>query len=160
MTAIFIFKIGQSNFLSPCSHISIHNPPQHHIAHACSCAMLHFHSPRQSSYRTYLTHSHINATIILANVEIKVFVVDPQVTSLGQLAFESKKDLSWKGRRSLSLRIFLTRHPNLRTHPKDPLMHHEIRLSPALEWRFENVDHHVWLFVIPWKISKLILRSF
>jgi hypothetical protein len=41
---------------------------------------------------TYLTHSHVDATIVLANVEIKVFIIDTQVTALRQFAFEAAKD--------------------------------------------------------------------
>lgn len=37
---------------------------------------------------THLTHSHVNATIILANVKVEIFVVNPQMTSFRQFAFE------------------------------------------------------------------------
>lgn len=97
---------------------------------------------------TYLTHSHVNATVILANVEVKVFVIDSQVTSLWQFPFEAKKKKLEIAAKSNKMSM-LTRHQSRQIHPKDPLMHHEIQLSPALEWRFESVAHHVWLFATP-----------
>lgn len=41
---------------------------------------------------THLTHSHINATVILANIEVEIFVVDPQVATFRKFTFEPKSD--------------------------------------------------------------------
>lgn len=42
--------------------------------------------------QTYLTHSHINATIVLADVKVEIFVVDPQVATLGKFTFEATRN--------------------------------------------------------------------
>lgn len=41
---------------------------------------------------THLTHSHINATVILANIEVEIFVVNPQVATFRKFAFEPKTE--------------------------------------------------------------------
>lgn len=53
----------------------------HTVQHACRARAA-------AATRTYLAHFHVDAPVVLADVEVEVLVVDAQVPPLRQLALE------------------------------------------------------------------------